>query len=434
MNKKINKIQRGLVGKITVPGDKSISHRSVMLAALGDSPVKIENFLKAADTLSTVGVMRELGAKIEFSADNILTVKGNGLCGLKEPQNTLDAGNSGTTLRLLMGLLAGANISANFIGDASLSKRPMKRITDPLALMGAKIETTDGKLPIKILKTDKRLKGIEYKMPVASAQLKSALLLAGLFADGETKIIEPNISRDHTERMLSAFGAKITRENNGVTINSAEKLSAPENIFVPGDISSAAYFIVAALIIPGSDLIIENIGVNPTRTGIIDILKEMGANIALENTRVICGEEIADIHIKYGELKGVNIGREIMGRLIDEIPIIAVAAAFAKGETKISGAEELRVKETDRIKAVATSFNKFAEGMITETDDGMIIKGGLDLNYATADSFDDHRMAMSLAILGAAANGAEIINAECVNISYPEFYATLDELNNRRTI
>lgn len=434
MNKKINKIQRGLVGKITVPGDKSISHRSVMLAALGDSPVKIENFLKAADTLSTVGVMRELGAKIEFSADNILTVKGNGLCGLKEPQNTLDAGNSGTTLRLLMGLLAGANISANFIGDASLSKRPMKRITDPLALMGAKIETTDGKLPIKILKTDKRLKGIEYKMPVASAQLKSALLLAGLFAEGETKIIEPNISRDHTERMLAAFGAKITRENNGVTIKSAEKLSAPENIFVPGDISSAAYFIVAALIIPCSDLIIENIGVNPTRTGIIDILKEMGANIALENTRVICGEEIADIHIKYGELKGVNIGREIMGRLIDEIPIIAVAAAFAKGETKISGAEELRVKETDRIKAVATSFNKFADGMITETDDGMIIKGGLDLNYATADSFDDHRMAMSLAILGAAANGAEVINAECVNISYPEFYATLDELNNRRTI
>ena len=428
MNKKINKIQRGLVGKITVPGDKSISHRSVMLAALGDSPVKIENFLKAADTLSTVGVMRELGAKIEFSADNILTVKGNGLCGLKEPQNTLDAGNSGTTLRLLMGLLAGANISANFIGDASLSKRPMKRITAPLALMGAKIETTDGKLPIKILKTDKRLKGIEYKMPVASAQLKSALLLAGLFAEGETKIIEPNISRDHTERMLAAFGAKITRENNGVTIKSAEKLSAPENIFVPGDISSAAYFIVAALIIPGSDLIIENIGVNPTRTGIIDILKEMGANIALENTRVICGEEIADIHIKYGELKGVNIGREIMGRLIDEIPIIAVAAAFAKGETKISGAEELRVKETDRIKAVATSFNKFAEGMITETDDGMIIKGGLDLNYATADSFDDHRMAMSLAILGAAANGAEIINAECVNISYPEFYATLGQL------
>ena len=427
MNKKINKIQRGLVGKITVPGDKSISHRSVMLAALGDSPVKIENFLKAADTLSTVGVMRELGAKIEFSADNVLTVKGNGLCGLKEPQNTLDAGNSGTTLRLLMGLLAGANISANFIGDASLSKRPMKRITDPLALMGAKIETTDGKLPIKILKTDKRLKGIEYKMPVASAQLKSALLLAGLFADGETKIIEPNISRDHTERMLAAFGAKITRENNGVTIKSAEKLSAPKNIFVPGDISSSAYFIVAALIIPGSDLIIENIGVNPTRTGIIDILKEMGANIALENTRVICGEEIADIHIKYGELKGVNIGREIMGRLIDEIPIIAVAAAFAKGETKISGAEELRVKETDRIKAVATSFNKFAEGMITETNDGMIIKGGLDLNYATADSFDDHRMAMSLAILGAAANGAEIINAECVNISYPEFYATLEK-------
>lgn len=431
MDKKINKIQSGLIGKITVPGDKSISHRSVMLAALGESAVQIENFLKAADTLSTVGVMKELGAEIEFSADNVLTVKGNGLRGLKEPQNILDAGNSGTTLRLLMGLLAGANISANFIGDASLSKRPMRRITDPLALMGAKIETTDGKLPIKILKTDKKLKGIEYKMPVASAQLKSALLLAGLFADGKTKIVEPSVSRDHTERMLAAFGAKITREESSVSIESAENLTAPKNIFVPGDISSAAYFIIAALIIPNSDLVIENVGVNPTRTGIIDVLKEMGANIELERRYVVCGEEIADIHIKYGELSGVSIGKEIMGRLIDEIPIIAVAAAFAKGETKISGAEELRVKETDRIKAVATSFNKFAEGMITETKDGMIIKGGLDINYASADSFDDHRMAMSLAILGAAANGADIINAECVNISYPEFYATLEKLDNR---
>lgn len=432
MNKIIEKIHTGLKGRVTVPGDKSISHRSVMLASLVETPVKIENFLKAADTLSTVKVMEELGSKIEFFADNTLTVTGAGLHNLKEPKKILDAGNSGTTLRLLMGLLAGANISASFTGDASLSKRPMKRVIDPLCSMGANIESSDGKLPIKILKANKKLQAVEYKMPIASAQLKSALLLAGLFAEGKTKIIEPSVSRDHTERMLSAFGAKITRENNAVTIERAEKLTAPEKIFVPGDISSAAYFITAALIIPNSDLVIENIGVNPTRTGIIDVFKEMGANIELENKKTICGEEIADIHIKHSELRGVNIGEDIMGRLIDEIPIIAVAAAFAKGETKITGAGELRVKETDRIKAIAESFNKFADGLITEHNDGMTIKGGLNIGSAKADSYGDHRIAMSLAILGAAAKGVEIENAESVNISYPEFYTTLENFGGKK--
>ncbi len=428
MNKTINKINRGINGEITIPGDKSISHRSVMFASLGDTTVKIENFLKAEDTLSTVNIMKKLGANVEFTDDNTLIVTGRGLRGLKEPIGVLDAGNSGTTLRLLMGLLSGANIKAEFIGDASLSKRPMKRIIDPLMKMGAKIESNEGKLPIKIIKSDKKLKAIEYDMPVASAQLKSSLMLAGLFANGKTKIIEPQVSRDHTEKMLSAFGAKIMKENNAITIEPTDKLTAPKEIFVPGDISSAAYFMVLGLIIKDSDIVVKNIGVNPTRTGIIDVLKEMGANLELENNRTICGEEIADIRVKYSKLKGVNIGKEIMGRLIDEIPIIAVAAAFAEGKTVIKGAGELRVKETDRIKAVAESFNKFSNGMVEELDDGMIIQGNLGKNYAEADSYGDHRIAMSLAILGAAANGAMITNAEVVNISYPGFYAELEKL------
>lgn len=427
MNKIINKITGGIKATITVPGDKSISHRAVMFSALGDTPVKIDNFLNAADTMSTVKIMQSLGAEVEFIDDNTLIVKGNGLYGLKEPKNILDAGNSGTTLRLLMGLLAGAGINAEFTGDSSLSKRPMKRIIDPLTLMGAKIESNAGKLPIKIAGGN-MLKAISYKMPMASAQLKSALCLAGLFAVGNTQITEPQISRDHTERMLSSFGAKIVRDKQTVTLEQAKKLTAPKEIFVPADISSAAYFIALGLIIKGSDIIIKNVGINPTRTGIIDVLKDMGANLTLENTKIVCGEEIADIHIKYSKLKGVKIGTEIMGRLIDEIPIIAALAAFAEGETVITGASELRVKETDRIKAVADSFNKFATDMIIEKEDGMIINGGLNKTFAKADSYGDHRIAMSLAILGAAANGVEIENAEAVDISYPSFYETLKML------
>ena len=428
MNKTISRINHGLNGEITIPGDKSISHRSVMFASLGDTPVRIENFLNAADTLSTVNIMKALGAKVEFIDDNTLIVTGLGLHDLKEPQTVLDAGNSGTTLRLLMGLLAGANINAEFTGDDSLSNRPMKRIIEPLTTMGANIESNAGKLPIKIKSVNQRLKAIEYDMPVASAQLKSAIILAGLFADGQTKITEPQVSRDHTERMLSAFGAKITKSKNAVTIERADKLTAPKEIFVPSDISSAAYFMVLGLITKNSELLIKNIGVNTTRTGIIDVLKEMCANIELENKRTICGEEIADIRVKYSKLKGVNINKEIMGRLIDEIPIIAVAAAFAEGQTVIKGAGELRVKETDRIKAVAESFNNFAEGMVEELDDGMIIQGNLKKKFAKADSYGDHRIAMSLAILGAAANGVEITNAGVVNISYPGFYVELEKI------
>ncbi|MBO6178591.1 MAG: 3-phosphoshikimate 1-carboxyvinyltransferase [Selenomonadaceae bacterium] len=424
MNKIVNKVKNGLSGELNFPGDKSVSHRSVMLSALGASPVRIVNFLNAEDTLSTAKIMGQLGAKIEFVGDTELIVTGNGLHGLNTPTAILDAGNSGTTLRLLMGLLSGANIAAEFTGDASLSKRPMKRIIDPLSAMGANIESTDGKLPIRIKKSE-GLKGVTYEMPMASAQLKSALLLAGLFADGTTTVIEPAVSRDHTERMLDAFGASILRGENSVTIEPAKELIAPETILVPSDISSAAYFMVAALIIPSSDVILKDIGVNPTRTGIIDVLTKMGGNIELNNKRTVCGEEIADIRVRSSKLTGVTFGKEIMGRLIDEIPIIAVAAAFADGKTVIKGAEELRVKETDRIKAIATSFNKLAKGMIEETENGFIVTGKLPINFAVADSFNDHRIAMSLAILGAAAKGVEIENSESVNISYPGFYDTL---------
>ncbi len=426
MNKIVNKVKNGLMGELNFPGDKSISHRSVMLSALGASPVRIVNFLNAEDTLSTAKIMGQLGAKIEFVGDTELIVTGNGLHGLNAPTAILDAGNSGTTLRLLMGLLSGANIAAEFTGDASLSKRPMKRIITPLSTMGANIESTDGKLPIRIKKSE-GLKGVTYEMPMASAQLKSALLLAGLFANGKTTVIEPAVSRDHTERMLAAFGASILRGENSVTIEPAKELIAPENILVPSDISSAAYFMVAALIIPNSDVILKDIGVNPTRTGIIDVLKKMGGNIELNNKRTVCGEEIADIRVRSSKLSGVTFGKEIMGRLIDEIPIIAVAAAFADGKTVVKDAGELRVKETDRIKAIATTFNKLAKGMIEETENGFIVTGKLPVNFAVADSFNDHRIAMSLAILGAAAKGVEIENSESVNISYPGFYDTLEK-------
>ena len=426
MNKIVNKVKNGLMGELNFPGDKSISHRSVMLSALGASPVRIVNFLNAEDTLSTAKIMGQLGAKIEFVGDTELIVTGNGFHGLNATTAILDAGNSGTTLRLLMGLLSGANIAAEFTGDASLSKRPMKRIITPLSTMGANIESTDGKLPIRIKKSE-GLKGVTYEMPMASAQLKSALLLAGLFANGKTTVIEPAVSRDHTERMLAAFGASILRGENSVTIEPAKELIAPENILVPSDISSAAYFMVAALIIPNSDVILKDIGVNPTRTGIIDVLKKMGGNIELNNKRTVCGEEIADIRVRSSKLSGVTFGKEIMGRLIDEIPIIAVAAAFADGKTVVKDAGELRVKETDRIKAIATSFNKLAKGMIEETENGFVVTGKLPINFAVADSFNDHRIAMSLAILGAAAKGVEIENSESVNISYPGFYDTLEK-------
>lgn len=426
----IEKARQGLQGEIVIPGDKSISHRSVMFSALGDTPVRIKNFLHAQDCMSTADCMEMLGAKVEFISDTELIVTGNGLHGLKEPATILDAGNSGTTLRLLMGILAAQPFLSTFTGDASLHKRPMGRVIKPLSLMGAQIygRENNAKLPITAVPAQKKLKGMHYDSPVASAQVKSAILLAGMFADGETTVNEPFVSRDHTEQMLAAFGVQLKREGTAVTIQPVEKFTAPPEIEVPGDISSAAYWLVAGSIVPGSKLLLKNVGINPTRTGILDVLKDMGAKITLQNERTSGGEAAADMLVEYSELQGISFGAEIMPRLIDEIPIIAVAALCAQGDTVITGAGELRVKETDRLMAIAKEFNKLAPGAVEEREDGLVIHGGAKIERAAAFSYDDHRIAMSLAILGTVGAGVEIENPQCVNISYPEFYQTLEEL------
>ena len=398
----IEKARQGLQGEIVIPGDKSISHRSVMFSALGDTPVRIKNFLHAQDCMSTAACMEALGAQVEFISDTELIVTGNGLHGLKEPATILDAGNSGTTLRLLMGILAAQPFLSTFTGDASLHKRPMGRVIKPLSQMGAQIygRENNAKLPITVVPAKEKLHGMHYDSPVASAQVKSAILLAGMFAEGETTVNEPFVSRDHTEQMLSAFGVQLKREGTAVTIQPVEKFTAPQEIEVPGDISSAAYWLVAGSIVPGSKLLLKNVGINPTRTGILDVLKDMGAKITLQNERTSGGEAAADMLVEYSELHGVSFGAEIMPRLIDEIPIIAVAALCAKGDTVITGAGELRVKETDRLMAIAKEFNKLAPGAIEEKEDGLIIHGNAQIKEATAFSYDDHRIAMSLAILG----------------------------------
>ena len=426
--KKILSIDHGLHGEIKIPGDKSISHRSIMISSLADSSVEVTNFLKGADCLSTIACMRSLGVKIEESAEKIL-IKGNGLNGLRESENILDAGNSGTTLRLLIGLLSAQKFLTTFTGDNSLRQRPMSRVIKPLTMMNAKIfgRNDNKNLPITILPSEGKLKGINYKMPVASAQVKSAIILAGLYADSPTTIIEPYPSRDHTEKMLSAFGVEIEKSANEITVKPIEKLIAPKSIEVPGDISSAAYWIVAASIIKNSDVVIKNVGINETRTGIIDVMKDMGAKIEFINERISGGEKFADIHVVTSDLHGVTFGGEMIPRLIDEIPIIAVACAFAEGETVINDVAELRVKETDRLAAIENEFNKISAGAFETTKDKLIIHGGLDKKFAECKTYDDHRMAMSLSIFGASANGVEIDNPNCVKISYPNFFDTLQE-------
>ena len=422
----IKNIEIGLRGEINIPGDKSISHRSIMLSSLGNTPVEITNFLKGADCLSTISCMRAMGVKIEEYEDRIL-VTGNGLNGLQEPGNILDAGNSGTTLRLLLGLLSPQRFLTTFTGDNSLRSRPMGRVIKPLSMMGANIvgRNQNKNLPITVIPTTHKLKSITYQMPVASAQVKSAIILAGLYSDGTTTVIEPYPSRDHTEKMLTAFGADIERVGNEVKVNPIDKLTAPQSIEVPGDISSAAYWLVLASILKDSDVTIKNVGINETRTGIIDVLKNMGAKVEFINDRVSGGEKSADIRVVYNKLNGTTFGGEMIPRLIDEIPAIAVAAAFAEGDTIINDAGELRVKETDRLKAIVDEFNKIAPGAFEATQDSLIIHGGRKFNFAECKTYDDHRMAMSLAIFGAAANGVGIDNPDCVNISYPNFYQTL---------
>lgn len=428
-NRVINKALKALRGEVIIPGDKSVSHRSVMFSALGDTPVHITNFLPSADCLSTVGVMRALGAKVDIISDTELIVKGNGLHGLQEPATILDAGNSGTTLRLMMGMLAPQKFVSVFTGDSSLHKRPMGRVIKPLSQMGAHIvgRADNTKLPITIVPVDGKLKGYKYNMPVASAQVKSAMLLAGLFAEGETTVVEPYPSRNHTELMLEAFGVKLKYEGTSITIMAPERMVAPKELVVPGDISSAAFWLVAASIIPGSELLLKNVGINETRTGIIDVLKDMGAELKIQNRRKSGGELVADILVKYAKLHGTSFGADIIPRLVDEIPIIAVAAMFAEGDTIITGAGELRVKETDRLEAICDQFTKLG-GSIEGKEDGLIIHGGSTPKLAECFSYDDHRMAMCLAVLGIAGAGVEIQNPDCVDISYPNFYEELDRL------
>ena len=425
--KEIQPIKTGLKGEILIPGDKSVSHRSVMFAGLCDSEVKITNFLHAADCMSTVNCMRALGVKVKELDENTLIVKGNGFHGLQEPQSIIDAENSGTTLRLMMGILAGQKFLTTFTGDASLSRRPMGRVINPLSQMGANIvgRKENKLLPITVIPAKESLQGIDYQMPMASAQVKSAILLAGMNAEGKTTVTEPYTSRDHTERMLEGFGVKLEKSGTSITISKVEKMTAPKEIHVPGDISSAAFWLVVGSIIEDSDIILKDVGINETRTGIIDVLKAMGANIELLNVRDEV-EPIADIRVRYAKLHGPSFGADIMPRLIDEIPIITVASMFAEGETIITGAGELRVKETDRLQVITDEFNKVCP-CIKGTQDGLIITGGQrnNLQKTVCNSHNDHRIAMALAILGASGAGIEIENSECVNISYPTFYDIL---------
>ena len=411
----IQKIKKA-IGQIKVPGDKSISHRAVMLGSLANGVTEISGFLKGADCLSTIDCFRKMGIDIDINGENV-TVHGNGLRGLKKPDEMLYTGNSGTTTRLLCGILAGQNFDTSITGDASIQKRPMGRVVQPLSMMGAKIENEYCPLYI----TGTKLHGIDYKMPVASAQVKTAIILAGLYADGETVIHEIEKSRDHTELMLSAMGADLTVDNLDITVKPINDLTAV-NVDVPGDISSAAFFLVLGAIMPNSQITVTNVGINPTRTGIIDVLKDMGADITLENVHTSAGETVANITVRSSSLKGTTVGGDIIPRLIDELPIIAVAAVFADGQTVIKDAQELKVKETNRIRAVVDEFNKCGID-ITETDDGMIINGGKSIHGADFKTYGDHRMAMSLTVLAQLADSESTLDdSDCACVSYPTFF------------
>ncbi|MBQ2801368.1 MAG: 3-phosphoshikimate 1-carboxyvinyltransferase [Lachnospiraceae bacterium] len=415
-----------LQGEITVPGDKSISHRAVMFGALSKGTTEVTNFLQGADCLSTIDCFRKLGVEIENTPEHIL-IHGKGLHGLSESKVQLDTGNSGTTTRLISGILAGQKFRTTLTGDASICKRPMGRIITPLTEMGADIKsmTGNGCAPLEI--NPSALHGIHYNSPVASAQVKSAILLAGLYADGVTKVTEPYLSRNHSEIMLNFFGANVTTENTTIAIE-PEPVLEGRKVVVPGDISSAAYFIVAGLITPDSEILIKNVGINPTRDGIIQVCKAMGGNIEILNENDTNGEPTADILVKYSKLHGTTIEGAIIPTLIDELPIIAVLACFAEGTTVIKDAAELKVKESNRIDVMVNNLS-LMKADITGTDDGMIIHGGKTLEAAVVESNLDHRIAMSFAIAGINAEGTTtILNSDCVNISYPTFYQDLEKL------
>jgi 3-phosphoshikimate 1-carboxyvinyltransferase len=412
-----------LSGRLRVPGDKSISHRSVMLGALADGVTHVTGFLEGADAISTMNVFRALGVRIEGPDAGRVTVHGVGLHGLRASDAPLDCGNAGTAMRLLMGLLAGQRFESVLVGDESLSRRPMRRVAEPLARMGAVIETSGGTPPVRI-RPASRLAGIHYEMPVASAQVKSALLLAGLYAEGETSVTEPAPTRDHTERMLAGFGVEVGREGSRASVRGGQRLRASD-IDVPADISSAAFFLVGASIAPGSDLLLEHVGINPTRTGVLDVLKLMGADIELLNAREVGGEPVADLRVRAARLRGVDVPPELVPLAIDEFPALFVAAACAQGRTVVTGAEELRVKESDRIAVMADGLR--ALGVDAEpTPDGMVIQGqgdgGLPFAAGTIDSRGDHRIAMAFTMAALRARGPLLIRDTAnVGTSFPGF-------------
>lgn len=423
MQKKVLKSNKPLKGQITIPSDKSISHRAVMFSSLAKGISKIENFSKGADCLSTLKVFKQLGVEAKFEDEKTLLIDSSkGIC---EPKTDLYCGNSGTTMRLMSGILAGQNFDSILTGDESLSKRPMARVIKPLEMMGAKIMSNENKAPIKI--QGKNLHGIDYVSPLASAQVKSCVLLAGLFADGKTKFTEPHLSRNHTERMLEYLGAKITAENCSVTIEKSEL--TPKTITIAGDISSAAFFIVAGLIVPNSEIILKNVGLNPTRTGILDVVEKMGAKVEILDKKLVSNEEVGDLKITYSPLKACTIEGDIIPRLIDELPVIAVLATQAEGKTVVKDAQDLRNKESDRIKAVVSELKKLG-AKIEETPDGFIIEGKTKLQGGVeVETYHDHRLAMSLFVAGLICESPVIINGfEWVNISFPEFENLMDKL------
>lgn len=415
-----------LKGELRVPGDKSISHRGVMLGSLAQGTTAVTNFLEGADCLSTINCFRSMGIDISRTEKEIL-IHGKGLHGLSAPSSCLDVGNSGTTMRLLSGILAGQRFSSELTGDASIRKRPMTRVIAPLSLMGGCVESLSGNglAPLRI--TGRPLKGMHYQSPVSSAQVKSCVLLAGLYAEGQTSVTEPFLSRNHSELMLRSFGAKISSKGTTATVE-PEPILIGQKVEVPGDISSAAYFIAAALLIPGSELLIQNVGINPTRDGILKVCASMGAKIEILNSHTCCGEEVADLLVRHSSLKGTVIEGALIPTLIDELPVLSVLAAFAEGTTIIRDAQELKVKESNRLDIMVHHLTAMGAD-VEPTEDGMIITGGKPLHGGILDSYLDHRIAMAFAVAGMVAEGeTEITRADCVDISYPDFYKDLEKL------
>lgn len=441
MNKTVKAVLRPLKGTITVPGDKSISHRSVMLGALSEGTTHVKGFLNGADCLSTISCFRKMGIDIELSADETeVVIHGRGIHGLNKPSDILDCGNSGTTTRLLSGILSAQDFDSEVTGDESIQKRPMKRVMTPLSQMGADITSKNANGCAPLMIKGSRLHGITYESPVASAQVKSAILFAGLYAEGDTTVIEPALSRNHSELMLEALGADVTTDilpdgRAKITVKKCDKLIAPKEVLeIPGDISSAAYFISAALLVSGSDIIIKNVGINPTRAGILKAYTQMGADLILENQHKSGSEDVADIHVRYSEhLNGTVIGGSLIPELIDELPVIAAVAARAEGDTLIRDASELKVKESNRI-AVMVEGLKQVGIAAEETEDGMLIHGQgrtLKVGSGIIDTHKDHRIAMTFAILtlaGDETTEVSLADAECINISYPGFFEDLAKL------